>query len=106
VNFVPTFADRGCHVVSVTDLYDRILGFLDRETHEYMNKRGDKDIPLTGREGTYGCETSRLPHYVENRLTDGGEVIFCKITKTSFRTFVYWGVGNEIDCIREEEKVK
>jgi hypothetical protein len=25
-----TFADRGCHVVSVTDPYDRILEFLDR----------------------------------------------------------------------------
>jgi hypothetical protein len=24
------FADRGCHVVSVTDIYGRILGFLDR----------------------------------------------------------------------------
>jgi hypothetical protein len=27
---VPTFADRGCDVVSVTDPYGRILGFLDR----------------------------------------------------------------------------
>jgi hypothetical protein len=27
---VPTFADRWCHVVSVTDPYGRILGFLDR----------------------------------------------------------------------------
>jgi hypothetical protein len=27
---VPTFADRGCHVVSVTDPYGRILDFLDR----------------------------------------------------------------------------
>jgi hypothetical protein len=27
---VPTSADRGCHVVSVTDPYGRILGFLDR----------------------------------------------------------------------------
>jgi hypothetical protein len=26
---VPTFADRGCHVVSVTDPYGRILSFLD-----------------------------------------------------------------------------
>jgi hypothetical protein len=26
---VPTFAVRGCHVVSVTDPYSRILGFLD-----------------------------------------------------------------------------
>jgi hypothetical protein len=27
---VPTFADRGCHVVSVTDPYSRILNLLDR----------------------------------------------------------------------------
>jgi hypothetical protein len=27
---VPTSADRGCHMVSVTEPYDRILGFLDR----------------------------------------------------------------------------
>jgi hypothetical protein len=29
VKLVPTFADRGCHVVSVTDPYGRILIFLD-----------------------------------------------------------------------------
>jgi CBS-domain-containing membrane protein len=29
VKLVPTFADRGCHVVSVTDPYGRILGFLE-----------------------------------------------------------------------------
>jgi hypothetical protein len=28
VKLVPTFADRGCHVVSMTDPYGRILGFL------------------------------------------------------------------------------
>jgi hypothetical protein len=27
---VPNFADKGCHVVSVTDPYGRILGFLGR----------------------------------------------------------------------------
>jgi CBS-domain-containing membrane protein len=27
---VPTFADRGCHMVSVMNPYGRILGFLDR----------------------------------------------------------------------------
>jgi CBS-domain-containing membrane protein len=26
---VPTFADRGCHMVSVVDPFGRILGFLD-----------------------------------------------------------------------------
>jgi hypothetical protein len=34
---VPTFAYRGYHVVSVTDSYCRILGFLDRiSTHIYL----------------------------------------------------------------------
>jgi hypothetical protein len=31
---VPTFADRGCHVVRVTDPYCPILGFLDRIFNE------------------------------------------------------------------------
>jgi hypothetical protein len=29
----PTFEDRGCHVVSVTDPYGCILGFLDRSRY-------------------------------------------------------------------------
>jgi hypothetical protein len=31
--WLPTFAERGCHVVSVTDPYGRILGFLDRSRY-------------------------------------------------------------------------
>jgi hypothetical protein len=34
-----------------------------------------KAIPVTGHEGPLGCETSRLPHFLENRLKDGGEVV-------------------------------
>jgi hypothetical protein len=30
---LPTFADRQCHVVSVTDPYGRILTFLDRSRY-------------------------------------------------------------------------
>jgi hypothetical protein len=33
LKLVPTFADRGCHVVSVTDPYGRILWFLDRSRY-------------------------------------------------------------------------
>jgi hypothetical protein len=33
---VPTFADRGCHVVSVTDPYGLILGFLDRSRYFFF----------------------------------------------------------------------
>jgi hypothetical protein len=30
---------------------------------------------VTGRGGPYGCETSRFPHFLDNRLTDGGEFV-------------------------------
>jgi hypothetical protein len=33
-----------------------------------------KSISVTGRGGPQGCETSRLPHFFEIQLTDGGEV--------------------------------
>jgi hypothetical protein len=38
-------------------------------------KKKDKAIPVTGRGGPWGCETSRLPHLLDNRFTDGGEVV-------------------------------
>jgi hypothetical protein len=31
--WLPTFADKGCHVISVTDPYGRILDFLDRSRY-------------------------------------------------------------------------
>jgi hypothetical protein len=37
--------------------------------------RVKKKLPVTGREGPWGCETSRLPHFLGSRLTDGGEVV-------------------------------
>jgi hypothetical protein len=33
---MPTFADRGCHVVSVTEPYVHILGFLDRSRYFFF----------------------------------------------------------------------
>jgi CBS-domain-containing membrane protein len=36
VKWLPTFADKGCHVVSVTDPYGRILGFLDRSRYFFI----------------------------------------------------------------------
>jgi hypothetical protein len=35
-NLVPTFADRGCGVISVTDPYGRILVFLDRSRYFFF----------------------------------------------------------------------
>jgi hypothetical protein len=33
---LPTFADKGCHLVSVTDPYGCILGFLDRSRYFFF----------------------------------------------------------------------
>jgi hypothetical protein len=32
-------------------------------------------IRASGREVPYGCERLRLPHFLDNRLTDGGNVV-------------------------------
>jgi hypothetical protein len=32
-------------------------------------------IPITGREGLWGCEMLRLPRCLDNRLTDAGKVV-------------------------------
>jgi hypothetical protein len=38
-------------------------------------KSKGKAITATGREGPSGCETSRIPHFLDNLLKDGGEVV-------------------------------
>jgi hypothetical protein len=38
-----------------------------------MRHKG-KAIPVIGRGDPYGCERSRLPHFLDNQPTDGGEV--------------------------------
>jgi hypothetical protein len=40
-----------------------------------MVKKKVTAIPVTGRGGPEGCETSRLPHFLDNRITDSGEVV-------------------------------
>jgi hypothetical protein len=44
-----------------------------QETYGFFSVKG-KAILVTGRGGTKGCDTSRLPHTLENWSTDGGEV--------------------------------
>jgi hypothetical protein len=40
-----------------------------------VKKKKGKAVPVTGHGGPLGCETSRLSHFLDNRLTDGGEVV-------------------------------
>jgi hypothetical protein len=40
-----------------------------------MAVRLSKAIPVTGRGGPKGCETLRLPYFLDNQLIDGVEVV-------------------------------
>jgi hypothetical protein len=42
---------------------------------KYKGKKKGKVIPVTGRGDPKGFETSRFPHFLDNRLTGGGEVV-------------------------------
>jgi hypothetical protein len=42
---------------------------------QVAGKGKGEGIAVRGRVCPKGCETSRLPHFPDNRLTDGGEVI-------------------------------
>jgi hypothetical protein len=39
VKLMPTFTDRGCHVVSMTYPYSRILNFLGRDVVQIINEK-------------------------------------------------------------------
>jgi hypothetical protein len=79
---VPTFADRGCHVVSVTDSYDRILGFLDRNRYFFLQvvprlySRGWVDLvpdpPLHRISGSAGNRTRTTRSVARNSDHRGG----------------------------------
>jgi hypothetical protein len=44
-------------------------------TTDGLHQCKSKAIPVAGRGGLYGCETPRIPHCLDNRLTDGGEAV-------------------------------
>jgi hypothetical protein len=46
----------------------------DNNVNKIIDKKG-KAVPVTGREGPYVCERSRLPHFLDNRLIDGGKAV-------------------------------
>jgi hypothetical protein len=46
----------------------------ERTGYQFNTVNG-KAIPGTGRGSPWGCEISRLPYFLENWLTDGGEVV-------------------------------
>jgi hypothetical protein len=72
-----TVKPSGIGVLSLNGLQtdaDYICFKLLQGSYEYKAKRKVKRIPVTGRGGLQGCEMLRIPHYLDNWLTDGGKV--------------------------------
>jgi hypothetical protein len=47
----------------------------DNEPSSPVKVKVSKAITVTGRGGPYGCEILRVPHFLDNRLTDGCKVV-------------------------------
>jgi hypothetical protein len=62
------FADRGCHVVSMTDPYGRIPGFLDRSRYFSILTRlsGPRSRPTTFFSGSAGNRTRASESVAKN----------------------------------------
>jgi hypothetical protein len=69
------FSDQIHAPVALSLLYESIVRlFIRCEWSQILKKKGNA-IRVTGRGGPQGCETSRFPHFLDSRLTDGGEVV-------------------------------
>jgi hypothetical protein len=56
-----------------------------------------KSIPVTGRGGLSSCEPSRLPNFVDSRLTDGGEVVSLTRRRDALKRLILISVRGWVD---------
>jgi hypothetical protein len=71
--WLPTFADRGCHVISVTDPYGRILGFIDK-TGAATLLSSSSSVVLTRLSGPRSRPTTFFSGSAGNRTRASGSV--------------------------------
>jgi hypothetical protein len=48
---------------------------------DYPELNAGKAILVRGRRSPYGCEMSRSPYFLKNRLTDGSDVSFMRLSR-------------------------
>jgi hypothetical protein len=87
---VPTFADRGCHVVSVTDPYGRIIEFLDRLSVEFWHLFSVQSFNASYPLNSLKQPWTVCPSFGENRILSAALGAWCRPQK---RTTMWkeWG---------------
>jgi hypothetical protein len=79
---MPTFVNRGCHVVSVTDPYGSILGFLDPNCYFFFQVAPQlyeaewTRFPLLGKSGSAGNRTRTSGFLARNSDRQTTEVVY------------------------------
>jgi hypothetical protein len=68
------------HAYSISRSMNTKLKLVNCKANVHRNrtrkvKKKSKAIPVTGRGGLWGCKMLRIPHRLDNRLTDGGKVV-------------------------------
>jgi hypothetical protein len=71
--------------------------------HRYQLLISGKSFPVTGLEGLQSCNTLRIPHCIEIRLTDGGKVFSSTHRQRSTPQKHYFSVFNTHFCWRLSE---
>jgi hypothetical protein len=66
-----TFKPVICKSMMTSIMYITIIIYI----HFSCPVKKGKATHVTGREGSWGCEIPRVPHSLNNRLTDGGKII-------------------------------
>jgi hypothetical protein len=65
---------RGCKLLCLDILaFTNLVAKSEYNCIHVLVKKSEA-IPVTSRGGPQGCETSRLPYFLDNPLTDGGDV--------------------------------
>jgi hypothetical protein len=94
VKLVPTFADRECHMVSITDSYGRILGFLGRSHYFFFQvdpqlySKGRVPDPLLRKSGSTGNRIRTSGSVARN--SDHYGYLYYKNTSLGVSRFVFY----------------
>jgi hypothetical protein len=73
ISAVVQLLNTGEHIVSSEVIVGSTYHYFDRV--RLFVQPTNKYIPVTGRDRLQGCETSRFPHFLDNRLTNGGKTV-------------------------------
>jgi hypothetical protein len=87
-------------VIKVTLVKMKLMKML-ANTGYFTQTQKSKTIPITGHASLQGCEMLRIPHFLHNWLTEGGEVVSLmhQLHSTPQTHFIFLAFGKVHDLV-------